>query len=103
MGDIADAILKKPKREDYGWWTPDTFAMAERDYYKAVAEFAVEKMRTSYALILSGITPLITIREALEAIKQTGELPTEESEPPCVECGQRDCNGECIGHGLMGG
>jgi len=73
-------LLKKPKREDFG--NNDGFAYAERNYYKALSEYAVEKMGTSYALILSGITPLITIREALEAIKQTGELPTEESEPP---------------------
>lgn len=36
------------------------------------------------------------------AIKQT--RPTlKDDEPPCSECGQRYCNGNCMGDGLMGG
>lgn len=31
------------------------------------------------------------------------ERPAPEDGEPCPECGSRDCNGECMGDGLMGG
>ncbi len=64
-------LPKKPKREDcpLGAWGDICHAEAERDYYKAVAEFAVSAIEK--ALISNAISVWYDLKNDLEAIRQT--------------------------------
>jgi hypothetical protein len=68
-----------------------------------VALYDAMKAHESQAAMLAALPT-----DKLQAARELNpvERPSSriyEGEKPCPECGSRECNGECMGDGLMGG
>lgn len=62
----------------------------------------VRDLRTYLGFESGGYVGQPDICELLDAGEFEEQEDDAEDEPPCPECGERGCNGECTGHGQLG-